>query len=177
MGDIANPLNTKVDKYTFVAELEQAKLELSQSVKGLDQNLKEQGATFRAQVGTELQGAGSNVSDHRLVQNFMEQGATFRAQVGTELHGAGSNIQSTCRYRTLRSREKHSGHRLVQSFKNQGVTFRAQIAQVGTETEGAGVSNIQGTGVYRTSRSWEQHSGSKWVQNFMEQQHSGHMWV
>ena len=146
MGDIANPLNTKVNKYTFVAELEQAKLELSQSVKGLDQNLK-------------------------------EQGATFRAQVGTELHGAGSNIQSTCRYRTLRSREKHSGHRWVQSFKDQGVTFRAQIAQVGTETEGAGVSNIQGTGVYRTSRSWEQHSGSKWVQNFMEQQHSGHMWV
>ena len=34
----------------LLAELEQAKLSLSQSVNELSQNLKEQGATFRAQV-------------------------------------------------------------------------------------------------------------------------------
>ena len=117
------------------------------------QNFKEQGETFRAQVGTELQGSGSNIqgtdstggyrnwrsrskqhSGHRCVQNFKELGATFRIQVGTELHGAA--------------------------------TFRAHV---GIEPQGAG-SNIQGTGGYITSRSRENYPGHSWMQNLKEQQ-------
>jgi hypothetical protein len=67
---------------SFTAKLEQSQLGLNQTINELSQNLKEQGATFRAQVSLGEATFGEKANEGRQFHGTsMEGKATFRAQV------------------------------------------------------------------------------------------------